>query len=187
MTIWYDNANLHTCCNNVTSILDPVYSRHHHPCNKIPQRFNLIQNKQEPILTLTWTPSGAGWSSRKLFYVGKDTYFFSGYLVIFVWPGYIFLSDSSLSGCDNWTRVTELVWVQSRSCPRQPITELADCSEPSHWSRGSRTGGKQSAVINLVTMELAQRLWPGRQSLGSLKKNPRNVKKLELIASVFKI
>ena len=109
--------------------------------------------------------------------------FFSGYLSIFC-PGYIFLSGSALSGCDNWC----LMWRSwSGSEPElssQPITSLAGCSEPPDWLPGSSTGGKQSRDqsgyhgTGPETGQVDRALW-------AFKKNPWNVKKLKLFASVF--
>ena len=109
--------------------------------------------------------------------------FFSGYLSIFC-PGYIFLSGSALSGCDNWC----LMWRSwSGSEPElssQPITSLAGCSELPDWLPGSSTGGKQSRDqsgyhgTGPETGQVDRALW-------AFKKNPWNVKKLKLFASVF--
>lgn len=84
----------------------------------------------------------------------------------------IFLSGSSLSGCDNWTDVTELVPAQSRSCLCQPITDGADCSLSSHWFSGSRTGGKQRLNINVVTMTTAQATGQVDRTLAASRKIP---------------
>ena len=86
---------LHTCCNNVTSILDTVYLRHHHPfyIQQISTEIQLDSEKWIVIVTLTWTPTGAGWLlertstfslSIKLLFVAR-VYFLVRLLTEWLW------------------------------------------------------------------------------------------------------
>ena len=112
----------------------------------------------------------------------EDTYFSLAISLYFV-PG-IF----SCQGL-HWVVVTTgecdgAGLARSRSCRSRPITSLAGCSELPDWLPGSSTGGKQSRDqsgyhgTGPETGQVDRALW-------AFKKNPWNVKKLKLFASVF--
>ena len=71
-------------------------------------------------------------------------------------PGYIFLSGSALSGCDNWCDVTELVWLRAGAATLDQSEAWLAAPRLLNGCQGS-VQVESRAVINLVTMEPAQR------------------------------
>ena len=76
--------------------------------------------------------------------------------------------------------VTELVWLGAGAAPVHQSQAGLAAPRPPIGCRGP-VQVESRAVINLVTMEPAQSLWPGRQSLVSLQeKSPGMSRSLEL-------
>ena len=139
-------------------------------------------NRKERVLT--WIPTGAGWSSQKLLFVWKNKYSSLWmYGSLYIWYFLVRL-------------LTEWLWQLDRCDGAGP------CSEPELSLSANHRWRWLLLVFSLVLRvpyrwkaetkyqcgyhDTGPGQWPGRQNLGSLKKNPWNVKKLELtLPAVF--